>query len=122
LPLGVHSYVLLPIGYRMDGLGRSAVSLAPVSSLRTDGVRPTRPDRSQGGDFVCSGLQMALARAPAEPHRGACTRIEAGGFAGIWVGHSLGRTLDPLTKLAALAAVTATLRDSAARVADLHGT
>ena len=65
---------------------------------------------------------MALALAAAEPHRGACTRIEAGGFAGIWVGHSLGRTLDPLTKLAALAAVTATLRDSAARVADLHGT
>jgi alkanesulfonate monooxygenase SsuD/methylene tetrahydromethanopterin reductase-like flavin-dependent oxidoreductase (luciferase family) len=54
---------------------------------------------------------MALALAAAEPHRGACTRIEASGFAGIWVGDPLGRTLDPLTELAALAAVTATLRD-----------
>jgi alkanesulfonate monooxygenase SsuD/methylene tetrahydromethanopterin reductase-like flavin-dependent oxidoreductase (luciferase family) len=36
-------------------------------------------------------------------------RIEAGGFPGIWVGDSMGRgrpTLDPLTALAALAAVT----------------
>src|SRR5262249_38546820 len=36
-------------------------------------------------------------------------RIEASGFPGIWVGDSLGRgrpTLDPLTALAALAAVT----------------
>jgi alkanesulfonate monooxygenase SsuD/methylene tetrahydromethanopterin reductase-like flavin-dependent oxidoreductase (luciferase family) len=33
-------------------------------------------------------------------------RIEAAGFAGIWVGDSLGRTLDPLIELAALAAVT----------------
>jgi alkanesulfonate monooxygenase SsuD/methylene tetrahydromethanopterin reductase-like flavin-dependent oxidoreductase (luciferase family) len=49
-------------------------------------------------------------------------RIEAGGFAGIWVGDPLRRALDPLTELAALAAVTATLRDSAAHVADLHDT
>jgi alkanesulfonate monooxygenase SsuD/methylene tetrahydromethanopterin reductase-like flavin-dependent oxidoreductase (luciferase family) len=49
-------------------------------------------------------------------------RIEAGDFAGIWVVNSLGRTLDPLTELAALATVTATLRDSAAHVANLHGT
>src|SRR5438093_4789404 len=37
-------------------------------------------------------------------------RIEASGFSGIWVGDSMGRgrpTLDPLTALAALAAVTA---------------
>jgi alkanesulfonate monooxygenase SsuD/methylene tetrahydromethanopterin reductase-like flavin-dependent oxidoreductase (luciferase family) len=67
-------------------------------------------------------LQTALALAAVEPHRGACTRIEASGFAGIWVGDPLGRTLDPLTELAALAAATATLRDSAAHVADLHGT
>src|SRR5262249_29814763 len=36
-------------------------------------------------------------------------RIEAGGFPGIWVGDSMGRgrpTLDPLTELAALSAVT----------------
>ena len=68
---GVHSCALLPIGYPMDSLGRSAVSLSPMSYLRTDGVRFTRPDRSQGGDYVCSGLQMALALAVAEPHRGA---------------------------------------------------
>ena len=65
---------------------------------------------------------MALALAAVEPHRGACTRIEASGFAGIWVGDLLGRTLNLLTKLAVLAAATATLRDSAAHVADLHGT
>jgi alkanesulfonate monooxygenase SsuD/methylene tetrahydromethanopterin reductase-like flavin-dependent oxidoreductase (luciferase family) len=47
---------------------------------------------------------MALALAAVEPHRGACTRIEASGFAGIWVGDPLGPTLDPLTELAALAA------------------
>jgi hypothetical protein len=104
-----------------DGLGRSAVSLPPVSSLRTDGSG-LPDDKSQGGDYACSGVQMALALAGAEPHRGAYTRIEAGGFAGIWVGDSLGHTLDPLTKLAALAAVTATLRDNAAHDADLHGT
>ena len=33
--------------------------------------------------------------------------IEAAGFAGTWVGDSLGRTLYPLTELAALAAVSA---------------
>ncbi len=52
----------------------------------------------------------------AEPHSRLMTRmadyarrIEAGGFPGIWVGDSMGRgrpTLDPLTALAALAAVT----------------
>ena len=52
----------------------------------------------------------------AEPHTGLLSRmadyarrIEAGGFPGIWVGDSMGRgrpTLDPLTALAALAAVT----------------
>src|ERR1700760_2721267 len=52
----------------------------------------------------------------AEPHTGLrsrmgdyARRIEASGFPGIWVGDSMGRgrpTLDPLTALAALAAVT----------------
>src|SRR5437588_1041616 len=52
----------------------------------------------------------------AEPHTGLMSRmgdyarrIEASGFPGIWVGDSMGRgrpTLDPLTALAALAAVT----------------
>ncbi len=52
----------------------------------------------------------------AEPHTGLLSRmadyarrIEASGFPGIWVGDSMGRgrpTLDPLTALAALAAVT----------------
>ncbi len=51
-----------------------------------------------------------------EPHTGLMSRfadyarrIEAGGFPGIWVGDSMGRgrpTLDPLTALVALAAVT----------------
>jgi hypothetical protein len=121
LPPGVHSYALLPIGYPMGRFGPVRRVPPPVSSLRTDGSG-LPDDKSQGGDYACSGVQMALALAGAEPHRGAYTRIEAGGFAGIWVGDSLGHTLDPLTKLAALAAVTATLRDSAARVANLHGT
>src|SRR5271163_2160056 len=52
----------------------------------------------------------------AEPHNGLLShmadyarRIEGSGFPGIWVGDSMGRgrpTLDPLTALAALAAVT----------------
>jgi nitroreductase len=80
LPPGVHSYALLPIGYPMGRFGR--VRRVPLTDV-VFGVRFTRPDRSQGGDYVCSGLQMALALAAAEPHRGACTRIEASGFAGI---------------------------------------
>jgi len=64
---------------RWDGLGRSAVSLSPMSSLRTDGVRLTRSDRSQGGDYACSGLQMALALTAAERRRGTLGRNSARG-------------------------------------------
>ena len=59
---------------------------------------------------------MIRLSAGAEPHTRLMSgiadyarRIEAGGFPGIWVGDSMGRgrpTLDPLTALAALAAVT----------------
>jgi nitroreductase len=42
LPASVHSYALLPIGYPMGRLGRSAASPSPTSSLRTDGVRLAR--------------------------------------------------------------------------------
>jgi alkanesulfonate monooxygenase SsuD/methylene tetrahydromethanopterin reductase-like flavin-dependent oxidoreductase (luciferase family) len=59
---------------------------------------------------------MIRLSADAEPHTRLMSRfadyarrIEAGGFPGIWVGDSMGRgrpTLDPLTALAALAAVT----------------
>jgi alkanesulfonate monooxygenase SsuD/methylene tetrahydromethanopterin reductase-like flavin-dependent oxidoreductase (luciferase family) len=59
---------------------------------------------------------MIRVKPGAEPHTRLLSRmvnyarrIEAGGFPGIWVGDSMGRgrpTLDPLTALAALAAVT----------------
>jgi len=57
------------------------------------------------GAIIHPTPHAALARDLAEY----ATRIEASGFPGIWVGDSLGRgraTLDPLTTLAALAAVT----------------
>ena len=59
------------------GLGRSAVSLSPMSSFRTDGVRLTGPDRSRGGDYAGSGGQMALALTGAERRRGTLGRNSA---------------------------------------------
>jgi hypothetical protein len=41
-----------------------------------------------------------------EPDRQLCATHRGRGFAGVWAGESLGRTLDPLTALAAFAAVT----------------
>ena len=71
--------------------------------------------REKKGDVVKVSTMIRLSPG-AEPHtrlmRGIADyarRIEAGGFPGIWVGDSMGRgrpTLDPLTALAALAAVT----------------
>src|SRR5438445_3515717 len=71
--------------------------------------------RSQIGDIVKVSAMIRLSPG-AEPHTqllsrmaGYARRIEASGFPGIWVGDSMGRgppTLDPLTALAALAAVT----------------
>src|SRR5438552_5615897 len=70
---------------------------------------------SQIGDVVKVSAMIRLSPG-AEPHTPLLTRmaeyarsIEASGFPGIWVGDSMGRgrpTLDPLTALAALAAVT----------------
>jgi alkanesulfonate monooxygenase SsuD/methylene tetrahydromethanopterin reductase-like flavin-dependent oxidoreductase (luciferase family) len=67
------------------------------------------------GDFVKVSTMIRLS-AGSEPHTRLMSRfadyarrIEAAGFPGIWVGDSMGRgrpTLDPLTALAALAAVT----------------
>ena len=37
LPLGVHSYAILPIGYPMGGSGRFAVWLWPMSSMKIAG-------------------------------------------------------------------------------------
>ena len=37
LPPNVHSYALLPIGYPWAGLARCAVSLSPMSSMKTGG-------------------------------------------------------------------------------------
>src|SRR5690242_9549285 len=74
-----------------------------------------RTFRSQIGDVVKVSAMIRLSPG-AEPHTGLMSRmgdyarrIEASGFPGIWVGDSMGRgrpTLDPLTALAALAAVT----------------
>ena len=41
LPPGVHSYALLPIGYRWAALGQSAVSRSPMSSTKIGGVSLT---------------------------------------------------------------------------------
>jgi len=71
--------------------------------------------REKKGDVVKVSTMIRLSPG-AEPHTRLmpriadyARRIEAGGFPGIWVGDSMGRgrpTLDPLTALAALAAVT----------------
>ena len=44
LPADVHSYALLPIGYRWAGLGRSGGCRLPMSSTGTDGVSRIRRD------------------------------------------------------------------------------
>jgi hypothetical protein len=41
LPPGVHSYALLPIGYRWAALGQSAVSRSPMSSTKIGGASLT---------------------------------------------------------------------------------
>ena len=79
----MHSYALLPIGYPRGRFGPVRRVLLTGVAFENRWGQAYRPDRSQGGDYTCSGLQMALALAAAEPHRGACTRIEASGFAGI---------------------------------------
>jgi alkanesulfonate monooxygenase SsuD/methylene tetrahydromethanopterin reductase-like flavin-dependent oxidoreductase (luciferase family) len=71
--------------------------------------------RTSTGDFMKVSAMIRL-RPGTEPHTRLlrqmadyARRIEASGFPGIWVGDSVGRgrpTLDPLTALAALAAVT----------------
>jgi hypothetical protein len=122
LPPDVHSYALLPIGYPMGRFGpvRRVPLTGVVFENRWGQAYPTRQVTGRRLRLLrlANGVSPRRRRAASRSmhaHRG-------GGSAGIWVGDSLGHTLDPLTKLAALAAVTATLRDSAARVADLHGT
>ena len=60
--------------------------------------------KNQHDDLARSGSRDA--HNANEPDRHYARRIEAAGFAGVWAGEFLGRTLDPLTALAAFAAVT----------------
>jgi hypothetical protein len=108
LPPGVHSCALLPIGYPMGRFGR--VRRVPLTGVvfenRWGQAYPTRQVTGRRLRLLrlANGVSPRRRRAASRSmhaHRG-------GGFAGIWVGDSLGHTLDPLTKLAALAAMTAT--------------